>query len=146
MAGFGMLVDTSRNGWGGADRPTEVSDSTDLNTYVDESRVDRRPHRGGWCNQAGAGIGQRPAASPADNIDAYVWVKPPGESDGVSDPDAPPDPDDPAKQHDVMCDPEGQSRYDPSKPTNALPNAPHAGRWFPEQFAMLVENADPAIS
>src|SRR5690606_29507750 len=58
-AGFppdmGALVDTGHNGWGGPDRPTEVSTSTDLNTYVDESRLDRRPHRGAWCNQVGAG-------------------------------------------------------------------------------------------
>jgi cellulose 1,4-beta-cellobiosidase len=67
-----MLIDTSRDGWGRADRPAAVSTFTDLNTYVDDSRVDRRPQRGDGCNQKGAGI------------DAYVWVKPPGESDGVS--------------------------------------------------------------
>lgn len=145
MSDFGMLIDTSRNGWGGPDRPTEVSDSTDLNTYIDESRIDRRPHRGGWCNQDGAGIGERPEASPAENVDAYVWVKPPGESDGVSDPDFEQDPNDPNKQHDPMCDPNMQNTYDPSSPTNALPNAPHAGRWFPEQFEMLVSNAWPAF-
>ncbi|NEE04701.1 glycoside hydrolase family 6 protein [Phytoactinopolyspora halotolerans] len=142
---IGMLIDTGRNGWGGPDRPSGVSDATDVNTYVDESRVDRRPHRGGWCNQAGAGIGERPTVSPGPGIDAYVWVKPPGESDGVSDPDFEPDPNDPNKKHDAMCNPEGQSTYDPDYPTNALPNAPHAGRWFPEQFAMLVENAYPAF-
>ena len=54
-SGIGMLIDTSRSGWGGLDRPEAVSASSDLNTYVDESRVDRRPHRGGWCNQVGAG-------------------------------------------------------------------------------------------
>jgi cellulose 1,4-beta-cellobiosidase len=98
-AGFpssiGMLIDTSRNGWGGDARPTAVSTSTDLNTYVDESRIDQRPHRGGWCNQAGAGIGERPQANPAPGIDAFVWVKPPGESDGISDPNFEPDPNDP---------------------------------------------------
>jgi cellulose 1,4-beta-cellobiosidase len=146
MSGFGMLVDTSRNGWGGPDRPTQVSGSTNINTYVDESRIDQRPHRGGWCNQAGAGIGERPAASPAPDLHAYVWVKPPGESDGISDPDFEPDPNDPAKQHDPMCDPNEQNVYNPAHPTNALPNAPHAGRWFPEQFAMLVQNAFPPIS
>ncbi|HEX6194592.1 MAG TPA: glycoside hydrolase family 6 protein [Jiangellaceae bacterium] len=145
MSEFGMLIDTGRNGWGGSDRPTEVSTSTDLNTYVDESRIDRRPHRGGWCNQDGAGIGERPTASPAENIDAFVWVKPPGESDGVSDPDFEQDPNDPNKQHDPMCDPNAQNRYNTSLPTNALPDAPHAGRWFPEQFQMLVENAWPAF-
>ena len=141
---IGMLVDTSRNGWGGSNRPTAVSGSTDLNTYVNESRVDRRPHRGGWCNQAGAGIGARPAASPAAGFDGWVWIKPPGESDGVSQAGVI-DPDDPNKKFDSMCDPNAQNRYNNAYPTNALPNAPHAGRWFPDQFRMLVENAYPAI-
>jgi len=143
-ASIGMLVDTSRNGWGGPNRPTSVSTSTDLNTYVNESRVDRRPHRGGWCNQAGAGIGARPAATPAAGFDAWVWIKPPGESDGVSQGGIT-DPNDPNKKFDPMCDPNARNRYNSAYPTNALPNAPHAGRWFPEQFRMLVENAYPAI-
>jgi cellulase/cellobiase CelA1/uncharacterized protein YjdB/aryl-phospho-beta-D-glucosidase BglC (GH1 family) len=141
---IGMLIDTSRNGWGGSQRPDGVSNATDLNTYVDQSRVDRRPHRGGWCNQQGAGIGARPRAAPAVGIDAYVWVKPPGESDGVSSAGVV-DPDDPNKQFDVMCDPKAQSRYNAAYPTNAMPDAPHAGRWFAEQFRMLVENADPPL-
>jgi cellulose 1,4-beta-cellobiosidase len=51
-AGFnsniGMLIDTSRNGWGGSARPTGPSTSTDLNTFVNQSRVDRRLHNGNW--------------------------------------------------------------------------------------------------
>jgi cellulose 1,4-beta-cellobiosidase len=141
----GILIDTSRNGWGGPNRPTAVSTSTNVNTYVDQSRIDRRPHRGGWCNQAGAGIGARPTANTGiTGVDAFVWVKPPGESDGVSQ-DGIVDPNDPAKRFDPMCDPNGQSRYNSQYPTNALPNAPHAGRWFPEQFAQLVQNAYPPI-
>ena len=68
-AGFpsniGMLIDTSRDGWGGPNRPTAVSTSTDVNTYVDQSRIDKRPGRGDWCNQSGAGLGERPTAAPA---------------------------------------------------------------------------------
>jgi cellulose 1,4-beta-cellobiosidase len=144
-AGCGMLVDTSRNGWGGAGRPTQASTSTDLNTYVDQSRVDRRPHRGGWCNQSGAGIGLRPTASTGTaGIDAYVWIKPPGESDGISQAGIS-DPDDPAKGFDAMCDPNARNRYNSAFPTNALPGAPHAGRWFAAQFRMLVQNAFPAL-
>lgn len=139
---IGMLIDTSRNGWGGPNRPTAVSTSTDLNTYVNQSRIDRRPHRGGWCNQNGSGIGARPQAAPYSGIDAFVWVKPPGESDGVSQ-DGIIDPDDPNKKFDPMCDPNAQNRYNSAYPTNALPNAPHAGRWFPEMFTMLVQNAYP---
>ncbi len=144
-SGIGMLIDTSRNGWGGSARPTGVSSSTDLNTYVDQSRIDRRPHRGGWCNQQGAGIGYRPQASPASGLDAYVWVKPPGESDGVSEAGIV-DPNDPNKQFDAMCDPNASNRYNSSYGTNAMPNAPHAGRWFEAQFQMLLSNAYPAVN
>ena len=143
---LGMLIDTGRNGWGSPSRPTAVSTATTINAYVDESRIDLRPHRGGWCNQADSGIGERPTANPAAGVDAYVWVKPPGESDGISDPNFIPDPDDPAKRHDPMCDPLAQSTYNPAYPTNALDGAPHAGRWFAAQFQMLVENAYPPLT
>src|SRR5690606_35779636 len=66
QAGFsqniGMLIDTSRNGWGGPDRPTGPSNAADLETRINESRIDRRIHKGNWCNQAGAGLGERPRA------------------------------------------------------------------------------------
>ena len=55
------------------------------------------------------------------------------------------DPDDPAKGFDAMCDPNAQNRYNIAFPTNAIAGAPHAGRWFPAQFAMLVQNAFPPI-
>ncbi len=149
-AGFpsdiGMLIDTSRNGWGGPDRPTAESTSTDLDTYVDESRADRRNHRGAWCNPDGAGLGERPTVSPTDNagshLHAYVWVKPPGESDGNSEPVD----NDQGKGFDRMCDPtySEQDRLGGNL-TGALPNAPVAGQWFQDQFEMLVANAYPPI-
>ncbi|MDQ1295482.1 MAG: Glucanase, partial [Actinomycetota bacterium] len=44
-AGFnskiGMLIDTSRNGWGGSKRPTKASTSSNIETFVEESRIDR---------------------------------------------------------------------------------------------------------
>jgi cellulose 1,4-beta-cellobiosidase len=139
---LGMLIDTSRNGWGGDDRPTEASTSTDLNTYVNESRVDRRIHAGNWCNQSGAGLGERPTAEPEPGIDAYVWIKPPGESDGSSELI----PNDEGKGFDRMCDPEYQgNERNGNNPTGALPNAPISGAWFPEQFQELMANAHPAL-
>jgi cellulose 1,4-beta-cellobiosidase len=141
---IGMLIDTSRNGWGGIQRPEGISSSSDLNSYVDESRLDKRPHRGGWCNQQGAGIGERPTIAPVTGIDAYVWVKPAGESDGVSS-QGTIDPNDPNKKFDTMCDPNATSSYNSNYPTNAMSGAPHAGRWFAEQFRMLVENAYPPL-
>lgn len=41
---------------------------------------------GDWCNVNGAGFGVRPTGSTGDSLtDAFVWVKPGGESDGTSD-------------------------------------------------------------
>jgi cellulose 1,4-beta-cellobiosidase len=81
---------------------------------------------GNWCNIVGAGIGQRPQAAPTTNVDAYVWIKTPGESDGVSDPNA--------QRYDAKC-----SSVDSAK------NAPQAGEWFHDYFLDLVKNASPAL-
>jgi cellulose 1,4-beta-cellobiosidase len=145
-ASIGMLIDTGRNGWGGPDRPTAASTSTDLNTFVNASKIDKRPARGDWCNPSGAGIGERPTAAPAPNIDAYVWIKPPGESDGSSSL-IPQGPDNPAgKGFDQMCDPTyGGNARNNNSPTGALPNAPVSGAWFPTQFQQLMANAFPAL-
>ncbi len=36
-----------------------------------------------WCNPPGRAIGEKPGANTADpSVDAYLWIKPPGESDG----------------------------------------------------------------
>lgn len=143
---IGMLIDTSRNGWGGSgpqgSRPTGPSTSTDLNTFVNASKIDRRVHRGNWCNQYG-GIGARPQASPASGIDAFVWIKPPGESDGASQAIA----NDEGKGFDPMCDPtfHGSSQANGGNLTEAIPNAPLAGHWFEAAFEILVQNAFPAL-
>ena len=81
---------------------------------------------GNWCNIKGAGLGERPRAEPEPDIDAYFWLKPPGESDGTSDKNAP--------RFDPMC--AGQ---------DAAPNAPQAGQWFESYFLDLVRNANPPL-
>jgi cellulose 1,4-beta-cellobiosidase len=101
----GFLVDTSRNGRSGA-----------------------KTKSGSWCNIAGSGLGERPQASPAPAIDAYWWIKPPGDSDGGSDPGAP--------GFDASC---GDGSPD------SLPGAPRAGAWFTEEFLQLVEKATPPL-
>ncbi|WP_405407910.1 cellulose 1,4-beta-cellobiosidase [Streptomyces sp. NBC_01124] len=140
---LGMLIDTSRNGWGGADRPTGPGATTDVNTYVDGGRYDRRIHLGNWCNQSGAGLGERPQANPEPGIDAYVWMKPPGESDGASKEI----PNDEGKGFDRMCDPTytGNARNGNSM-SGALPDAPLSGKWFSAQFQELMKNAYPPLS
>ncbi|WEH14374.1 glycoside hydrolase family 6 protein [Streptomyces sp. VNUA24] len=145
-AGFnstiGMLIDTSRNGWGGAARPTGPGATTTVDTYVDGGRYDRRFNTGNWCNQAGAGLGERPKAAPATGIDAYVWMKPPGESDGSSSLI----PNDEGKGFDRMCDPTytGNPRNN-NNMSGALGNAPISGKWFSAQFQQLMQNAYPAL-
>ncbi|MET9514409.1 glycoside hydrolase family 6 protein [Streptomyces sp. NPDC002994] len=144
-ASTGMVVDTSRNGWGGSGRPTAESTSTTLDTYVSESKADRRAHRGLWCNHSGAGMGQPPQAAPAgypdSHLDAFLWVKPPGESDGASE-DIP---NDEGKRPDPMCNPSYTAPGAGNGKTGALPDAPLAGHWFHNQFEMLVRNAYPAV-
>ncbi len=141
-SGIGMLIDTSRDGWGGAARPTAVSTSTVTNTYVDQSRIDKRPSRGDWCNQSGAGLGIRPVASPAAHFDAYVWIKPPGESDGSSSLI----PNNQGKGFDQMCDPTyGGNSLNNNQPSGALANAPISGAWFSAQFHQLMQNAYPPL-
>lgn len=145
-AGFnsniGMLIDTSRNGWGGTARPASPGPQTSVDDYVNGGRTDRRIHVGNWCNQSGAGLGERPTAAPAAGIDAYVWVKPPGESDGASSAIS----NDEGKGFDQMCDPNyaGNARNG-NNPSGALPNAPLAGHWFSAQFQQLMQNAYPPL-
>ncbi|MFE1797639.1 MULTISPECIES: glycoside hydrolase family 6 protein [unclassified Streptomyces] len=141
-SGIGMLIDTSRNGWGGTARPTAAGPTTTVDTYVDGGRYDRRIHLGNWCNQSGAGLGERPQAAPATGIDAYVWMKPPGESDGSSTAI----PNDEGKGFDRMCDPTytGNPRNN-NNMSGALANAPLSGHWFSAQFQELMKNAYPAL-
>ena len=147
-----MLIDTSRNGWGGSSygrsRPTGPSTSTDLETFVNGTRVDRRYDKTwwGWCNQA-SGIGSVPQANPTGGVfQAYLWVKAPGISDGSSSliPLGPQNP--LGKGFNQMCDPAfvDNSRSSPP-PTGAMPNAPAAGLWFQDAFVMLVTNAYPPL-
>jgi cellulose 1,4-beta-cellobiosidase len=103
IAGKGFVIDTGRNGRGGI---RQAPDS--------------------WCNVRGAGLGERPRAAPAPLIDAYLWIKTPGHSDGTSDPKAP--------------------RFDPHCASDdATPGAPQAGEVFEPYLIQLVENAAPPV-
>jgi cellulose 1,4-beta-cellobiosidase len=144
-ATIGFLIDTSRNGWGGAKRPTALNSTpTTVDAYIAANKVDMRPFRGDWCNQNGAGIGAVPQANPAGvntHIFAFVWVKPPGESDG----------DYPTATHahgDPHCDPNG-TNTDGNGHTFSAGAIPGfdipAGQFFPFQFQQLVQNAFPAL-
>ena len=145
-ARVGLLLDTSRNGWGGPNRPAGASTSSDLKTFVRSTSLDKRIHKGNWGNQTGAGIGARPLAKPAANYHAFVWVKPPGESDGSSSliPTGPENPT--GKGFDQMCDPKYHGNtLNGNNLTGAMPEAPVAGRFFQAHFLELVKNAYPAF-
>ncbi|MEU9410286.1 glycoside hydrolase family 6 protein [Streptomyces sp. NPDC048281] len=56
---------------------------------IDTSRNGNGPYAGGdpeerWCNPPGRSLGETPTTKTADPlVDAYLWVKRPGESDGT---------------------------------------------------------------
>ncbi|MFT7621937.1 MAG: cellulose 1,4-beta-cellobiosidase [Myxococcota bacterium] len=127
----GFIVDTARNGWkSGSGRPS-----------------DARAHRGNWCNVEMAGLGNRPQVTSIPGVDAWMWLKPPGESDGRGTHAAPTrhprlDPGGP----DPACIP-GKMLRNSVWPvsTNATPGAPQAGQWFQAHFEALVRNAQPPV-
>ncbi|KAL5119097.1 1,4-beta-D-glucan cellobiohydrolase cel6c [Pleosporales sp. CAS-2024a] len=82
---------------------------------------------GDWCNVKGAGFGVRPTGNTGNAlVDAFVWAKPGGESDGTSDSTA--------TRYDSFC---GKAdAYQPS---------PEAGAWHQAYFEDLVRNAKPAL-
>ena len=82
---------------------------------------------GTWCNLIGTGFGERPKGSPSPSmplLDAYMWLKTPGEADGSST----------------------GSRADPEcAKSNSLQGAPDAGQWFHDYFVQLLKNAKPGF-
>lgn len=103
----GFVIDTSRNG-----QTTMRSDCSN------------------WCNINHSGLGIRPTSNTnvtgLTNVDAFFWLKTPGESDGTSDQSAP--------RYDFHCG--SVDSYIPS---------PQAGLWNSPFFVMLVQNANPPL-
>jgi len=149
QAGFpstvGFLIDTSRNGWGSASRPKGPSTSTVVDTFVNATKIDGRNDMGQWCNQPNAGLGVPPTVNPGGfaNLQAFVWIKPPGESDGnypgsvfngvtstVGDPN---------------CNPTHSNSLANNTVSAAVANSPKAGTFWPSYFTMLVQNAFPPV-
>jgi len=61
-----------------------------VNTYLDEDKkivIDTSRNGNGpgdsWCNPAGRKLGLQPTTKTTGSIDAYLWIKLPGESDGT---------------------------------------------------------------
>ncbi|MRG59720.1 glycoside hydrolase family 6 [Agromyces sp. CFH 90414] len=102
-----FVVDTSRNGTG----PWDASDS---GLAVPED----------WCNPPARGLGERPTTDTGSAlVDALLWIKVPGESDG-------------------KC---FRGTGGPLDPIRGIED-PAAGQWFPEQARELIELAVPPIA
>lgn len=97
--------------------------------------ADERGNCKNWCNIRGAGVGRAPTAETADQniIDAYFWLKTPGESDGCSEtlPDGSTCP-----RFDADC-----ASEDSISSRSGEPRAPEAGQWFDYQIQQLAQNA-----
>ena len=93
------------------------------------------------CGHRRAARRRRPSGYAGSHLDAFVWIKPPGESDGASTEIE----NDQGKRFDRMCDPTFVSPKLSNQLTGATPGAPLAGQWFEAQFKTLVANAYPAI-
>jgi endoglucanase len=103
-----FVIDTSRNGQGPWTPTASYPDPQD------------------WCNPPGRGLGLRPTADTGNLlIDAYLWVKIPGESDGE-------------------CTRGLGSAGETVDPEWGLID-PAAGQWFPEMALDLVHNANPPL-
>ena len=105
-----FVVDTSRNGLGPWNFP---------GTYPSDAVAQD------WCNPPGRGLGAQPVARPvAGNplVDAFLWVKVPGESDG-------------------QCT---RGTAGPADPEWGVVD-PAAGQWFPQQALQLAQLATPPL-
>ncbi len=134
-----FVIDTSRNGNG----PNSMQAYANP-PYSQPASAISTLAGGNWCNSPGAGLGPRPAASPGPPLlDAYLWVKTPGQSDG-------------------QCDAAGGVRAwdytaysQPGWPTTAAGQQafdplwgvvdPAAGGWFSQQALQLAQLANPAL-
>ncbi|KUI64021.1 1,4-beta-D-glucan cellobiohydrolase CEL6A [Cytospora mali] len=111
--------------------PLLSSAGFDAHFITDQGRSGKQPTGqtawGDWCNAIGTGFGTRPTTDTGlDLEDAFVWVKPGGESDGTSNTTS--------TRYDYHC---GYS--------DALQPAPEAGTWFEAYFEQLLTNANPAF-
>jgi len=107
-----MVIDTGRNGV-----------------------ADMRKDCANWCNIRGAGVGLVPTTSTANStiIDAYYWLKTPGESDGCTEmlPDG-----SRCARFDSFC-----GSQDSIGSQSGEPRAPVAGLWFDYEVKQLAQNA-----
>jgi endoglucanase len=157
-----FIVDTSRNGLGPNSMQSYAGAPYDQPSSIISTLV-----AGGWCNPTGVGLGSTPTANPGvmltslDSylpgnpplLDAYLWVKTPGQSDGQCDAAGGVRGwDNAAYTPPISGWPSSSSAafqtFDPlwSLQTGSVFTDPAAGGWFSQQALMLAENANPALA
>jgi endoglucanase len=156
-----FIVDTSRNALGPNSMQSYAASPDDQPGSVISTL-----QAGGWCNPTDEGLGLRPTAAPGVNLssldsylpgsppllDAYLWVKTPGQSDGQCDAaGGVRNWDDTAYTPSISGWPSSTSvafsTFDPlwSIQTGSVVTDPAAGAWFSQQALMLAQNASPAL-
>ena len=157
-----FIVDTSRNGLGPDNMTSYAAAPDDQPSSVISSLVS-----GNWCNPPSAGLGIKPTASPGVSlssldsylpgnpslVDAYLWVKTAGQSDGQCDAAGGVRTwDDSAGTPAISGWPASSDAsfqtFDPlwSQATGSVLTDPAAGAWFSQQALALAENASPALT
>jgi len=102
-----FVVDTSRNGLGPWQYPAGVY-----------------PSHEDWCNPPDRGLGARPTTDTGNAlVDAHLWIKVPGESDG-------------------QC---YRGTAGPLDPARGIADPP-AGQWFAQQARELIALANPPLA
>jgi endoglucanase len=132
-----FVIDTSRNGHGPL-----VIDRYGEPPYNQPSSVLAGLSTGAWCNPPGLGLGLRPTTQTGvPLVDAYVWIKTVGESDGSCDIAGGVRAWDYTAYNPWGLAGEGQKHFDPLW---GMVN-PAAGTWFPELALGLARNANPPL-
>jgi endoglucanase len=155
-----FVIDTSRDGRG----PNSMQEYAAA-PYNQPSAVISTLAAGNWCNPPASGTGLAPTARTAgipagldsyqavpDLLDAYLWVKLPGQSDGQCDAAGGVRSWDDSASTPVPGWPAAGSSdfqtFDPlwSIETGRILTDPAAGAWFPQQALQLARDADPALT
>lgn len=139
VASTHYVIDTSRNG-----RGDNAMTGYGSAPYDQPASVLSALASGNWCNPPGAGLGRTPSADTGvPLLDAYLWAKTPGQSDGQCDAaggvrswdyTAYTQPDWPTTQAE-------QQLFDPLWGQDD----PAAGAWFPQEALQLAQDANPPL-
>jgi endoglucanase len=139
VAATHFVIDTSRNG----DGPNSMQQYANA-PYSQPASVIGTLAGGNWCNPPASGLGLKPTASTGvPLLDAYLWVKTPGQSDGQCDAAGG------VRAWDYTAytqpgwpaDAAGQAAFDPLWGIDD----PAAGAWFPQEALQLAQDASPAL-